>query len=82
MAELKKAQNSFNKIQKKVIKAEKQNHSITVNRIEAIKEAFFPNSTFQERYANILDFQEEGLIKNLTHNLISLEDNLTLMELN
>ena len=82
IAELKRAQNSFNKIQKKVIKAEKTNHSIAINRIEAVKEALFPNSSFQERYCNILEFYEENLLKKLIANLISLEDNLTLIELN
>ncbi len=81
VAELKRAQNSFNKIQKKVVKAEKTNHSIALNRIEAVKDAFFPSNSFQERYDNILEYHEEYLIKNLINNLKSLEDNLTLMEL-
>ena len=82
VAELKRAQNSFNKIQRKAIKAEKNNHSIAVNRIEAIKEAFFPSNSFQERHNNILECHEEDLIKKLISNLTSLEDKLTLIELN
>lgn len=79
IAELKKAQNSINKISKKVTKAEKNNHEIAVNQIKSIKNSFFPNNTFQERRNNILEYYSPELIKNLMDNLKSLEDNLTLI---
>jgi bacillithiol synthase len=82
IAELKRAQNSIKKIEKKALKAEKKNHSVALNRIQKIKDSFFPGGTFQERKSNIISFYEEDLIKKITHNLISLEDNLTLIELN
>jgi uncharacterized protein YllA (UPF0747 family) len=81
IAELKRAQNSINKIKKKVTKAEKNNNSIAVNQIKNIKKSFFPNGSFQERRKNILEFYEPELIKKLINNLIILEDSITLMEL-
>jgi hypothetical protein len=80
IAELKRAQNSINKIKKKVTKAEKKKHEVAINRIDSIKEAFFPGGTFQERKLNILEFYQPDLIKNLIQDLNSLEDNLTLLE--
>lgn len=82
IAELRRAQNSMKKIEKKALKAEKSNHTVALNRIEKIKQSFFPGGTFQERKSNIINFYEEDLIKKLLGNLISLEDNLTLIELN
>ena len=81
IAELKRAQNSFNKIQKKVTKAEKVNHEVAINRIKAIKESIFPSGTFQERKSNVLEFYHADLIKNLIDDLISLEDSITLIPL-
>ena len=81
IAELKRAQNSFNKIQKKVTKAEKVNHEVAINRIKAIKESIFPSGTFQERKSNVLEFYHADLIKNLVDDLISLEDSITLIPL-
>lgn len=81
IAELKRAQNSINKIKKKVTKAEKNNNIIAVNQIKSIKSSFFPNGNFQERNKNLLEFYEPNLIKNLIDNLIILEDNITLMQL-
>ena len=81
IAELKKAQNSFNKIEKKVTRAEKKNHQIALNQIKSIKNSFFPEGTFQERQSNILEFYNEGIIKNFMDNLKSLEDNLTLIDI-
>ena len=81
IAELKRAQNSINKIKKKVTRAEKKNNSIAVNQIKSTKDAFFPSGSFQERHKNILEFYEPELIKNLVENLIVLEDNITLIEL-
>ncbi len=82
IAELKRAQNSIRKIEKKTLKAEKKNHAVALGRIQKIKETFFPDGTFQERKTNIISYYEEDLIKKIVHNLISLEDNLTLIELN
>jgi len=81
IAELKRAQNSINKIKKKVTKAEKNNNSVAVNQIKSIKNSFFPAGSFQERRKNIVEFYEPDLIKFLIDNLIILEDNITLMQL-
>jgi len=80
IAELKRAQNSINKIKKKVTKAEKKKHEVAINRIDAVKNAFFPGGTFQERKLNLLEFYNPDLIKKLILDLKSLEDNLTLLE--
>jgi len=82
IAELKRAQNSMEKIHKKTLKAEKNNHSVAIERIKKIRKSFFPLGTFQERKSNVLEFYEEDLIKKIHCNLIPLEDNLTLIELN
>ncbi|MEN9001234.1 MAG: bacillithiol biosynthesis cysteine-adding enzyme BshC [Flavobacteriales bacterium] len=81
IAELKRAQNSINKIRKKVTRAEKKNNETAINQIKSVKNSFFPGGSFQERKLNILEFYEPNLIKNLIDNLIILEDNITLMEL-
>ena len=80
VAELKRAQNSIKKIEKKALKAEKKNHTVALKRIEKIKNSFFPGGTFQERKSNVIEFYEDDLIKNLIDNLISLEDNITLID--
>lgn len=81
IAELKRAQNSINKIKKKVTRAEKKNNKVTVDRIKSIKNSFFPSGSFQERRKNIVEFYNPQLIKNLIDNLIILEDNITLIEI-
>lgn len=81
IAELKRAQNSINKIKKKVTRAEKKNNKVTIDRIKNIKNSFFPEGSFQERRKNIVEFYDPELIKNLIDNLIILEDNITLIEL-
>lgn len=55
-AERKRAQNSIDKIEKKLLKAEKRNQETLVNRIYAIKESLFPGGAPQERKDNFLNF--------------------------
>ena len=81
IGELKKAQKSINLIQSKVIKAEKRKNENSINQIKSIKKTLFPNNSFQERVNNIIEFYSPELIKNLADNLISLEDNITLIEI-
>lgn len=56
VAESKRMQNSIHKIEHKLLKAEKRNQEILVNRIYAIKEALFPGGSPQERKDNFLNF--------------------------
>ena len=81
IGELKKAQNSINLIQNKVEKAEKRKNETSINQIKGIKNTLFPNNSFQERVNNLIEFYSPNLIKNLIDNLISLEDNITLIEI-
>ena len=55
-AERKRAENSIHKIEKKLLKAEKGNQEVLVDRIYAIKEALFPGGSPQERKDNFLNF--------------------------
>jgi len=55
-AELKKTLNTIEKIEGKLLKAEKRNHESSINQVEAVKNFCFPNGKLQERYSNYLTF--------------------------
>lgn len=55
-AEYRKAEKSLEKIEKKLLKAERRNQEVLVNRIYAVKEALFPGGAPQERKDNFLNF--------------------------
>ena len=55
-AEERKAEKSLEKIEKKLLKAEKRNQQTLVDRIYAIKDSLFPNNGLQERKDNFLNF--------------------------
>lgn len=55
-AEQRKAEKSIKNIEKKMLRTEKRNHEILIERIRVIKEALFPNGTPQERKDNFLNF--------------------------
>lgn len=54
--EHRKAEKSLEKIEKKLLKAERKNQEVLVNRIYAIKEFLFPGGSPQERKDNFLNF--------------------------
>lgn len=56
LAELKKTEKSLEKIEHKILKAERNNQEVLVNRIYALKEALFPGGGPQERKDNFLNF--------------------------
>ncbi len=56
LAERRRAEKSFEKIEKKLLKAEKRNQETLVHRISDIKAALFPNGSPQERKDNFLNF--------------------------
>lgn len=58
-AETKRAQTSLEKIEKKMIRAEKRLHEDRFRQIEAVKNALFPNGSLQERTDNFLNFYQE-----------------------
>ena len=57
-AEGKRATNSLEKIERKLLRAEKRLHSDKLRQIEAVKDALFPNGSLQERTDNYLNFYQ------------------------
>ena len=55
-AQEKKQINGINKLEKRLIKAEKRKHKDFLNRIELLKDELFPNNSFQERQLNFSTF--------------------------
>lgn len=58
LAEQAKAMNSISNLEAKALRAEKNNHEITINQIRAIKDKLFPNDGLQERYDNFMGFYQ------------------------
>ena len=56
-AESQRVLNSIEKIEKKIIKAEKQHHDQKIRQLEDLKEKLFPGGEPQERSQNFLNFQ-------------------------
>ncbi|HEY9046487.1 MAG TPA: bacillithiol biosynthesis cysteine-adding enzyme BshC [Ohtaekwangia sp.] len=57
-AEGKRALNSLEKIERKLLRAEKRLHKDKLGQIEAVKDALFPNGSLQERTDNFLNFYQ------------------------
>jgi len=69
-AEKQRAIKSLEKIEQKLLKAEKRNQSDKLKQVEAVKDALFPNGGLQERTDNFLNFylQDQKFIEKLiTH---------------
>jgi uncharacterized protein YllA (UPF0747 family) len=58
-AEGKRAMDSLEKIEKKLLRAEKRQQSEKLKQIEAVKDALFPNGSLQERTDNFLNFYQK-----------------------
>jgi len=58
-AEGKRAANSLEKIERKILRAEKRLHGDKLRQIEAVKDALFPGGKLQERTDNFLNFQQQ-----------------------
>jgi bacillithiol biosynthesis cysteine-adding enzyme BshC len=58
-AEGKRTMNSLEKIEKKLLRAEKRFQSDKLRQIEAVKDALFPNGSLQERTDNFLNFYQQ-----------------------
>ena len=56
LAEQQKQLNSFEKIEKKLLKFEKKKHEDALNQITQLKAKLFPNNSLQERYDNFIPF--------------------------
>jgi bacillithiol biosynthesis cysteine-adding enzyme BshC len=58
MAQEKKQLNGLDKLEKRLLKAQKRKHSEIVDRMVGLKEALFPKNSLQERQANFSEFYE------------------------
>lgn len=56
LGEQAKALNSISNLEAKALRAEKNNHDVTINQIRSLKEKLFPNNGLQERHDNFLSF--------------------------
>jgi bacillithiol synthase len=70
-AEGKRALNSLEKIERKLLRAEKRLHADKLRQIEFVKDALFPNGSLQERTDNFLNFyqQDPNFIEKLSDSL-------------
>lgn len=59
-AEGKRALNSLEKIERKLLRAEKRVHADKLRQIESVKDALFPNGGLQERTDNFLNFYQQN----------------------
>lgn len=59
-AEGKRALNSLEKIERKLLRAEKRLHSDKLRQIEFLKDTLFPNGSLQERTDNFLNFHQQN----------------------
>ncbi len=57
-AETQRTINGLEKIEKKMLRAEKRHHADKLKQIEAVKDALFPNGNLQERTDNFLNFYQ------------------------
>jgi bacillithiol biosynthesis cysteine-adding enzyme BshC len=58
-AEAKRMQHGLEKVEKKMLRAEKRLHGDRLRQIESIKDQLFPNGSLQERTDNFLNFQQQ-----------------------
>ena len=58
-AEGTRVMNGLEKIERKLLRAEKRLHTDRLRQIEAVKEALFPNGSLQERVDNFLNFYQQ-----------------------
>jgi len=58
-AESKRTLNGLEKIEKKLLKAEKRTHTDKLQQIEVVKDSLFPGGSLQERTDNFLNFYQQ-----------------------
>ena len=59
--------NAFEKLEKRLLKAEERNHQSEIEQLLYLKNKLFPKGTAQERYDNLLNFymKDPDFIKKL-----------------
>jgi uncharacterized protein YllA (UPF0747 family) len=80
-AEGKRILNSLEKIERKLLRAEKRYHTEKLAQIEQVKETLFPNGSLQERTDNFLNFyqQDEQFISKLIHHFDPFDFNFNVL---
>jgi uncharacterized protein YllA (UPF0747 family) len=83
-AEKQRAVKSLEKIEQKLLRAEKRFQSDKLKQIEAIKDALFPNGSLQERTDNFLNFylQDKQFIRKLIDNFDPFDFKLHVLQYN
>ena len=82
-AEKQKALTGLQNIEKKMLKAQKRKHEVSINQIQSVKNKLFPGNSLQERHDNISQFLSVlgmNLIDQLMANLKPLEGGVTVLE--
>lgn len=75
--------NSLDKLEAKLLRAEKQKFDTSVNQIRWLKDKLFPNGTLQERHENIASFYLKygpDFLKTLKQGLKPLEEEFVLLK--
>ena len=75
---------SLQKLEKKLLKSEKQKHENSISQITKIKKKLFPNSSLQERFNNFIPFYlnyGEKFIETLKEELNPLDTNFLILSL-
>lgn len=83
-AQEKKQLNGLDKLEKRLIKAEKRKFADEIERLTIIQEALFPNGSLQERFMNFSEFYLEygdDLFKTLKNNIEPSSNQFTILEL-
>ena len=81
-AETKRTLNGLEKIEKKLLKAEKRTHADKLRQIEAVKDSLFPGGGLQERTDNFLNFyqQDQLFIQKLIEHLDPFDYRFNVLE--
>ena len=80
--EMTKILNALNKLESKLVSAEKRNHETTLKQIRAVKEKLFPGNGLQERYDNFLQYylkHGDNFIQTLMEQLEPLNRDFTIL---
>lgn len=81
-SESKKHLNSLQKLEKKLLKLEKEKYDVSLRRISKIKQKLFPNNILQERFDNIIPYYTkygEKFIATLKAELDPLDTNFLIL---
>ena len=79
-----KQNKSLQKLEKKLLKSEKQKHENSLSQITKIKKKLFPNSSLQERFNNFIPFYltyGKKFIETLKEELNPLDTNFLILSL-